>query len=186
MYPQVPSSLSHLKFKRIDYRNCYYYEDDNILILKSYNTIVALSIKKNGYVFIDEYKYSSYTGQHIGVFTYSIMKEHINKVFQISQQHLIKIILEALNGKEIKLDIRNKFNTGDYVKTYRLHGGMRDQVVKIKKPSYMYAYAFRVDKDCKDTYLTPQSYNVEITNHTKYNWTTYIKLRNLKPLEGGI
>lgn len=195
MYPQVPSSLSHLKFKRIDYKNCYRYEDDNVHILKSYNTIVAIAVSVNGeqIVFIDEYKYSGYTSTHIGIFIRRFVKGIIHKHIFVSQSHLIDIITKAMAGNEIKLDIRYRFNQGDYAQTYRLHNNA-GKIVKVKKPSTSFYYAFRVDKDCKENYFTPAKYAVSFMRNEKitdssgrsYDCLSYINLRNLKPLEGGV
>lgn len=195
MFPQVPSSLSHLKFKRIDYRNCYHYEDNKVHILKSYNTIVAVAVSVNGeqIVFIDEYKYSGYTSTHIGIFIRRFVKGIIYKHIFVSQSHLIDIITKAMAGNEIKLDIRYRFNQGDYAQIYRLHNNA-GKIVIVKKPSISYYYAFRVDKNCKENYFTPSKYAVSFMRNEKitdssgriYDCLSYINLRNLKPLEGGI
>ena len=182
IYPQVPSSLSHLKFKRIDYRNCYYYDDDKVSILKSYNTIVALFVKKTKIAFIDEYSYSGYTSGHISLFLQRFVKGVIDKYICISQGHLIDNILKALSDFDIELDIRYRFNPDDYAKIYRLHG-KGGKIVKIVKPSNTYYYACRVDKDCNEQYLTPAKYGVKFN---KIYYTIYIQLKNLKPIEGGI
>ena len=182
IYPQVPSSLSHLKFKRIDYRNCYYYEDNKVSVLKSYNTIVALFVKKTQIAFIDEYLYSGYTSSHISLFLQRFVKGIIDKYIYISQGHLIDNILKALSDFDIKLDIQYRFNPGDYAKIYRLHG-KGGKIVRIEKASNTYCYAFRVDKDCNEWYLTPETYGVRLS---KIDWVHYIRLRNLKPIEGGI
>ena len=195
MYPQVPSSLSHLKFKRIDSRNCYRYVDDKVHILKSYNTIVAVAVYVNGeqIAFIDEYKYSGYTSTHIGIFIRRFVKGIIHKYIFVSQSHLIDIITKAIAGNEIKLDIRYRFNQGDYVQIYRLHNNA-GKIVRVKKPSTSFYYAFRVDKNCKENYFTPAKYavsfmrNETITDSSgrSYDCLSYINLRNLKPLEGGV
>ena len=195
MYPQVPSSLSHLKFKRIDYRNCYRYKDDKVHILKSYNTIVAVAVSVNGerIVFIDEYKYSGYTSTHIGIFIQRFVRGIIDKHIFVSQSHLIDIIIKAMASIDIPLDIRYRFNPGDYAQTYRLHN-KAGKIVRVKKPSASYYYAHRVDKNCKENYLTPARYAVSFMTNEKitdssgrsYEYLSYINLRNLKPLEGGI
>lgn len=181
-YPQVPNSLSHLKFKRIDSRYCYHYEDDNVSVLRSYNTIVALFVKSTKTVFIDEYKYSGYTSSHICVWLHRFVKTVVDKYICISQTHLIDTILKALTNSVIELDIRYRFNQDDYAKIYRLHG-KGGKIVKIIKPSNTFYYAFRVDKNCKEQYLTPERYGVKLS---KVDYVNYIPLKNLKPLEGGI
>lgn len=182
LYPQVPDSLSHLKFKRIDSRYCYYYEDNNVSVLKSYNTIVALFVKSTKTVFIDEYKYSGYTSTHIGVWLHRLVSGVVDKYICISQTHLIDTILKALANSKIELDIRYRFNPDDYAKIYRLHG-KGGKIVKIMKPGDAYYYAYRVDKDCNEKYLTPERYGVKLS---KVDYISYIPLKNLKPLEGGI
>ena len=182
LYPQVPDSLSHLKFKRIDSRYCYHYEDSNVSVLKSYNTIVALFVKSTKTVFIDEYKYSGYTSTHIGVWLRRFVDVVVDKYICISQTHLIDTILKALANSKIELDIRYRFNTDDYAKIYRLHG-KGGKIVKIVKPCNTYYYAYRVNKDCNEKYLTPGRYGVKLS---KVNYISYIPSKNLKPLEGGI
>ena len=93
----------------------------------------------------------------------------------------------------IKLDIRYRFNQGDYAQTYRLHNNA-GKIVRVKKPSTSFYYAFRVDKNCKENYFTPAKYavsfmrNETITDSSgrSYDCLSYINLRNLKPLEGGV
>ena len=182
LYPQVPDSLSHLKFKRIDSRYCYHYEDSKVSVLRSYNTIVALFVKGTQTVFIDEYKYSGYTSTHIGVWLHRFVNGVVDKYIYVSQTHLIDTILKALANSKIELDIRYRFNPDDYAKIYRLHG-KGGKIVKIVKPSHTYCYACRVDKDCNEQYLTPARYGVKLS---KIDYISYIHLKNLKPLEGGI
>ena len=68
------------------------------------------------------------------------------------------------------------------------------KIVRVQKPSASFYYASRVDKDCKENYLTPARYAVSFMRNEKitdssgrsYECLSYINLRNLKPLEGGI
>ena len=169
-YPQVPNSLSHLKFKRINSRKCYYYEDSNVMILKSYNTIVAAADKVTKNVYIDEWNYSSYTNQHISFFIHSTIGFNYKYLIRISQSHLIKNILQLLNGVHYGLfNLKCEYQASDFVKLYRLHH-RSNKIVQITGHGCILTYASRVYKGCKEDYLTPTYYHVNEPN-SKYAYT---------------
>lgn len=187
MYPQVPDALSHLKFKRINHRKCYFYEDKNVIILKSYNTIVAAvdKITKNAY--IDEYHYSGFTGQHISFFLNCVVASTFTYKYYIKvcQKHLIHIIIRLLSGIHSGLvDIQFKYKENDLVKLYRLHN-RASKIVQIVRPGNTFTYIFNIEKDNNEEYLTPLYYQVRSLGPNKKYDT--ILTKNLKPLgEGGI
>lgn len=204
MYPQVPYSLSDLTFKRINRRKCSYYEDNNIYVLKSYNTIVACIDKKSQDIFIDEVRYSSYTGVHIySVFIPMFSQTSDSRVIYISQKHLINIIERSINGNceasiensSLPLPFKSLYKKGDCVEFYRLHNtkGMVGQVVNHSN-SWYYSNRVIMNKFNKDIvklekYMTPQYYNIKLCSGGKINklyWNKCCYPRNMKPLTEGV
>lgn len=173
MFPQVPNSLSHLKFKRINQRKCYYYDDNKMCILKSYNTIVAMLDKRTNYLFIDEYSYSGYTSGHISFFWRAFLKAEPEKFLNVSQEHLINAIEVILGGAEVTPRFTNLYEVGDYAKTYRLR--KLPGLVKIKGIDNSYHYV-----DGED-YHTPTRYLIECNGGYRF-----VEPKNLKPIEGGL
>lgn len=174
MFPQVPYELSHLKFKRIDQKKCFYYDDDKMCILKSYNTIVAMLDKRTNYLFIDRYKYSGYTSCHISYFWRAFLKAEPEKFLMVSQDHLIQSIKVILAGEQVTPNLKNKYNVGDYVTFYRLRkiAGKMGQIAEVINE---YTYV-----DSED-YHTPFSYLVKFDEGYRYT-----EPKNLIPLKGGL
>ena len=103
-YPQVPSDLDNkLKFKRIDNKFCYYYSDNEMYVLKSYDTIVAMFHKKSKSLFFDKENYSNTTSRHESVFVSKIVKEKIGDVILLPQIYLINFIRSTLADETINI-----------------------------------------------------------------------------------
>lgn len=185
-FPQVPNDLDEkLRFKRIDKRFCYYHEDHKMYVLKSYNTIVAMFIKKSNTLFYDLNAYSSYTGRHKGVFVTSIIEEKIGNIIYIPQTYLINFIRNTLDNKPIDIKIDMPFKVGEYVKLYRLHN-LATKTAKVSMVSGRFDFVKGNNVDACT--VTPTYYTVYIPNYTnkEYPQNIFCYTRNLRHLDKGI
>lgn len=189
LYPQVPYDLEDkLDFKRINYRKCRYFEDDNMMVLKSYNTIVAMYDKRTDLLYLDEVSYSSYTSQHIYVFIRYYIKGMSFKSVYIPQEYLISFIRLSLEDKKPNIKTVISFKLGELVKIYRLHR-TANSIAQVTKygDSYLMLknnneYEFTKD-GCA---IEPKYYGIEIKSGPYKNVHAVCYPRNLKHLEGGL
>lgn len=185
-FPQVPYDLADkLKFKRFNSRKCYYYEDSNMYVLKSYNTIVAMFLKKTETMFYDSDPYSGFTGQHKGEFVRSIVKGNIGDVIFIPQIYLINFIRNTLEQKALSIKTNILFKVGEYVKLYRLHN-QPTKTATIVRHSNSFDFVEGNGKDVCT--ITPVYYIVQrqCIGDIKSNNTLFCYSRNLKRLDCGI
>lgn len=189
LYPQVPYDLEDkLDFKRINYRKCRYFEDDNMMVLKSYNTIVAMYDKRTDLLYLDDVTYSSYTSVHIDVFIRYYIKGMSFKSVYIPQEYLISFIRLSLEDKKPNIKTVISFKLGELVKIYRLHR-TANSIAQITKygDSYLMLknnneYEFTKD-GCA---IEPKYYGIEIKSGPYKNVHAVCYPRNLKHLEGGL
>ena len=189
LYPQVPYDLEDkLDFKRINYRKCRYFEDDNMMVLKSYNTIVAMYDRRTDLLYLDEVSYSSYTSQHIYVFIRYYIKGMSFKSVYIPQEYLISFIRLSLEDKEPNIKTVISFKLGELVKIYRLHR-TANSIAQVTKYGDSYSmlknnneYEFTKD----GCVIEPKYYSIKITSGPYKNVRKVCYPRNLKHLEGGL
>lgn len=189
LYPQVPYDLEDkLDFKRINYRKCRYFEDDNMMILKSYNTIVAMYDKRTNLLYLDEVNYSSYTSQHIYVFIRYYIKGTSFKSVYIPQEYLISFVRLSLEGKAPHIKTITSFKLGELVKIYRLHK-LANSIAQVN----YYGDSYSMIKDCsvyefaKDgCAIEPKYYFIKIQSGSYVNSCISCEPKNLKHLEGGV
>lgn len=179
-YPQVPSDLDNsLKFKRIDNKFCYYYSDDEMYVLKSYDTIVAMFHKKSKSLFFDKENYSNTTSRHESVFVSKIVKEKIGDVILLPQIYLINFIRSTLVNETININIDMPFKVGEYVRLYRLHNyKTRTAIVTTVGRRFNFVEGNNINA-CT---VTPSYYRVCIPNYLdkEYSNTIFCYSRNLK------
>lgn len=189
LYPQVPYDLEDkLDFKRINQRKCRYFEDDNMMVLKSYNTIVAMYDKRTDLLYLDEVSYSSYTSQHIYVFIRYYIKGMSFKSVYIPQEYLISFIRLSLEDKEPNIKTVISFKLGELVKIYRLHK-TANSIAQVTKygDSYLMLKNNNEYEFTKDgCVIEPKYYSIKITSGPYKNVRKVCYPRNLKHLEGGL
>ena len=180
-FPTIPSDLAtRLKFKRVNQRKCWVHNDDNLQVLKSYDTLVAVFDKQSGILFLDSENYSSYTTVHIGFFMVNILKKPILKTIDMPQNCLVNITNSLLDKEKINITSALLFEPGNLAKIYRLRN-ICNQIVKIVKNGNYYDF---INFNNGTYTISPKYYVASFLNDDSN--TYHFRPRNLKDWKGGI